>query len=57
MVKISNRRRKRNEYLLDVKVQTEGRLRSHVRWLATIAAVIVVTGLTGYGVYRLVKYT
>ena len=57
MVKISNRRRKRNEYLLDVKVQTEGRLRSRVRWLATIAAVIVVTGLTGYGVYRLVKYT
>lgn len=57
MIKIGNRRRKRNQYLLDVKVQTEGRLRSQVRWLAAIAAVIVVTGLTGYGIYRLVKYT
>ena len=47
----------RNQYLLDVKVQTEGRLRSRVRWLTAIAAVIAVTGLTGYGIYRLVKYT
>ena len=57
MIKIGNRRRKRNQYLLDVKVQTEGRLRSRVRWLTAIAAVIAVTGLTGYGIYRLVKYT
>ena len=57
MIKLSNRRRKRNQYLLDVKVQTEGRLRSRVRWLTAIAAVIAVTGLTGYGIYRLVKFT
>ena len=57
MIKLGNRRRKRNQYLLDVKVQTEGRLRSRVRWLTAIAAVIAVTGLTGYGVYRLVKFT
>ena len=57
MIKLSNRRRKRNQFLLDVKVQTEGRLRSRVRWLTAIAAVIAVTGLTGYGIYRLVKYT
>jgi len=57
MIKLGNHRRKRNQYLLDVKVQTEGRLRSRVRWLTAIAAVIAVTGLTGYGIYRLVKYT
>ena len=57
MIKIGNRRRKRNQYLLDVKVQTEGRLQSRVRWLTAVAAVIVVTGLIGYGMYRLVKYT
>ena len=57
MIKLSNRRRKRNQFLLDVKVQTEGRLRSRVRWLTAIAAVIAVTGRTGYGIYRLVKYT
>ena len=56
MIKLGNQRRKRNQYLLDVKVQTEGRLRQRGRWLAAIAAVLVVTGLTGYGVYRLVKY-
>jgi len=57
MIKLGNRRRKRNQYLLDVKVQTEGRLRSRVRWLTAIATVLVVTGLTGYGIYRLAKYT
>ena len=56
MIKLGNRRRKRNQYLLDVKVQTEGRLRQRGRWLAAVAAVLVVTGLSGYGVYRLVKY-
>lgn len=56
MIKLGNQRRKRNQYLLDVKVQTEGRLRQRGRWLVAIAAVLVVTGLTGYGAYRLVKY-
>ena len=34
MIKLGNQRRKRNQYLLDVKVQTEGRLRQRGRWLA-----------------------
>ena len=57
MIKLGNRRRKRNQYLLDVKVQTEGRLRSRVRWLSTLAAVVAVIGFGGYGIYRLVKFT
>jgi len=57
MIKIGNRRRKRNQYLLDVKVQTEGRLRSRVRWLSIIVAVFAVVGFGGYGIYRLVKFT
>ena len=56
MVRLGNRRRRRNEYLLDVKVQTEGRLRQRARWLLAIAAVVTVTALTGFGTYRLVKY-
>ena len=57
MIKLGNRRRKRNQYLLDVKVQTEGRLRSRVRWLSIIALVFAVVGFGGYGIYRLVKFT
>ena len=54
---MGNRRRKRNQYLLDVKVQTEGRLRHRARWLSAIVAAIAVVSLSGYGVYRLVKYS
>ena len=56
-MKLGNRRRKRNEYLLDVKVQTEGRMRHRVRWLSAILAAVAVASLSCYGVYRLVKYT
>lgn len=52
-----NRRKKRNQYLLDVKVQTEGRLRHRLRWLGAVTAVVVVVGLSGFGVYRLVKFS
>src|SRR5881409_3555466 len=54
---MGNRRRKRNQYLLDVKVQTEGRLRHRARWLSAIVAAVAVVLLSGYGVYRLIKYS
>ncbi|MCG3147602.1 MAG: Cell division protein FtsQ [Verrucomicrobiae bacterium] len=57
MVRIGNRRKRRNEYLLDVKVQTEGRLRHRVRWLLAVTAVVAVAGLTGFGMYRLIKFS
>jgi len=57
MVRLGNRRKRRNEYLLDVKVQTEGRLRQRARWLLAVGAVVAVAGLTGFGMYRLVKFT
>jgi cell division septal protein FtsQ len=56
-MKLGNRRRKRNEYLLDVKVQTEGRMRHRVRWLSAILAAAAVLSLSIYGVYRLVKFS
>jgi cell division protein FtsQ len=52
-----NRRRKRNQYLLDVKVQTEGRLRHRLRWGAAVVAAVAVLSLSVYGGYRLVKFT
>src|SRR5436190_12916237 len=52
-----NRRKKRNQYLLDVKVQTEGRMRQRARWISAIVATVVVVVLSAFGVYRLVKYS
>lgn len=52
MVHFGNRRKRRNKYLLDVKVQTEGRLREKMRWWLAIGAVALVAGLTGFGIYR-----
>lgn len=57
MVKLGNRRKRRNEYLLDVKVHTEGRLRARARWLLAVGAVLGLTCLTCFGVYRLIKFT
>src|SRR5947209_8297011 len=51
-----NRRRKRNQYLLDVNVQTEGRRRQRVRWVSAIVVALAVVVLSAVGVYRLVKY-
>jgi cell division septal protein FtsQ len=56
-MKLGNRRRKKNEYLLDVKVQTEGRLRHRARWLSAILAALAVLSLSAFGVYRLVKFS
>ena len=52
---LGNRRKKRQEYLLDVKVQTEGRTwRSRRRGIAVLAILAVVAG-TSYGLYRFGK--
>jgi cell division septal protein FtsQ len=56
-LKFKNRRRKRNEYLLDVKVRTEGRMSNRMRWLAAVLTAVTVVGLTSYGVVRAVKWT
>jgi cell division protein FtsQ len=52
-----NRRRKRNEYLLDVKVQTEGRLRHRLRWVLAIVVAMTVVTVSVVGGYRLVKFS
>jgi cell division protein FtsQ len=56
MMKLGNRRKQRQQYLLDVKVQTQGRLNRRLRWMAGIAAAVAVFMLTGYGLYRFVKF-
>lgn len=53
---LGNRRRKRHEYLLDVKVQTEGRARRRLnRGIVVLAALATVAGAS-YGLYRLGKF-
>ena len=47
-----NQRKRRDQYLLDVKIHTEGRTRQRVRWLAAVATALVVLSLTSYGLYR-----
>lgn len=50
-----NRRKKREEYLLDVKVQTQSRLRQRARFGAAIVAALLVFMLSCYGMYRLAR--
>ena len=54
-MKLGNRRKKRPEYLLDVKVQTRGRALGRLRVVVTVFVVLGTLGLTGYGICRLVK--
>jgi cell division septal protein FtsQ len=56
-MKLGNRRRRKNEFLLDVKVQTEGRMRHRVRWASAIVAALAVVSLSVYGCYQLVRYS
>ena len=51
-----NRRKRREQYLLEVKVHTEARTRQRLRWLTALFAAAVVLGLTGYGVYRVARF-
>jgi cell division protein FtsQ len=53
---MANRRKKRSEYLLDVKVQTQGRLRRRARWVAAVVATMVIVSFTTYGMWRLMKF-
>jgi cell division protein FtsQ len=57
MIKLANRRKKRPEYLLDVKVQTRWRALARLRVTVTIAVALGLFLLTCYGLYRLVKMT
>lgn len=55
-MKFGNTRKRRNQYLLDVKVHTEARTRARVRWIGAWLAAAVVLSLTSYGLYRLTCY-
>jgi cell division septal protein FtsQ len=53
---MGNRRRRKNEYLLDVKVHTEARTRERVRWVTALATAAAVIGLVGFGMWRFAKF-
>ncbi len=55
MMKLGNRRKRRPEYLLDVKVQTRGRTLRRLRVMAAIILALGTLSLTGFGTYRLAK--
>ena len=55
MIKLGNRRKKRPEYLLDVKVQTRGRTLARLRAAAVTVIALGTVALTGYGTYRLIQ--
>ena len=55
MIKLSNRRKRRPEYLLEVKVQTRGRIRTRLRVVVLIVVAFSVLALTCYGMVRLIK--
>jgi cell division protein FtsQ len=57
MIKLGNRRKKRPEYLLDVKVQTRGRALARLRVIVTVLITIGMLVLTGFGLYHLVRFT
>ncbi len=54
MMKLGNRRKKRPEYLLDVKVQTRGRALARLRVTVVVIVAVGVLVMTCYGLYRLV---
>jgi cell division protein FtsQ len=57
MMKLGNRRKRRPEYLLDVKVQTRGRALARLRMTLVVIVAVGVFLMTCYGLYRLVKTT
>ena len=54
-MKPGNRRKKRPEYLLDVKVQTRGRALGRLRVVVAIAVSLGLLAAAGYGMYWSVK--
>jgi cell division septal protein FtsQ len=56
-MKLSNRRKKRPEYLLDVKVQTRGRALRRLRFVILALLALGTLALTGHGIHRLMKAT
>jgi len=52
-MKLGNRKKKRQQYLLDVKVQTQGRVRRRLRWIAAVLTAVAMLLLTCYGLCRL----
>ena len=50
---MGNRRKHKQKYLLEVKVHSDGRGRQRLRFVAGAVALLVILGLTSYGVYRL----
>jgi cell division septal protein FtsQ len=55
MIKLGNRRKKRPEYLLDVKVQTRGRALARLRVTAVVVVALATVTLLGYGTDRLIR--
>ena len=53
---LGNRRKRSDEYLLGVKVQTQERTRRRLRFGGTLLVAAVVLTLTSYGLYRLAKF-
>lgn len=53
---LGNRRKRREKYLLDVKVQTQGRLRRQLRISGVVLVSLLMVTLTCYGLYRLGKF-
>src|ERR1041385_7698667 len=56
-MKLGNRRKKRPEYLLDVKVQTRGRASGRLRVALAVSLSLGLLAALGYGAYWLVKTT
>ena len=57
MIKLGNRRKRRPEYLLDVKVQTRGRTLRRLRVMLAVFLALGTLSLTSFGMYRLAKGT
>lgn len=56
MVTFGNKRKRRDQYLLDVKVHTEARTKARARWIAAWTTAAVVVAFTGFGLYRALKF-
>jgi len=51
-----NQRRRKNQYLLDVKVHTEAQTRQRLRWGGAWLVAAVLVALSAFGIYRLMAF-